>query len=48
MKEIIIRYKSFDFAVRTIKLSKFLREKKKEYVLSKQILTSGASNRCQH
>lgn len=43
MKEIIIRKKSFEFAVRIVKLSMFLRDEKKEYVLSKQILRSGTS-----
>lgn len=42
MKEIIIREKSFDFAVRIVNLSIYLREKK-EYVLSNQILKSGTS-----
>lgn len=39
----IIRIKSFDFAIRIIKLHQFLVNKKKEYVLSKQILRSGTS-----
>lgn len=43
MKEVIIKKKSFDFAVRIVKLSIFLREKKKEYVISKQVLRSGTS-----
>ena len=43
MKENIIRDKSFNFALRIVKLSKFLIEKKSEYVLSKQILRSGTS-----
>jgi hypothetical protein len=32
--------KSFDFAVRTVKLCRFLQETHHEYVLSKQLLTS--------
>lgn len=43
MKEIIIKNKSFEFAVRIINLYKFLIDTKKEYVLSKQILRSGTS-----
>jgi four helix bundle protein len=43
MKENIIQQKSFVFAVRIIKLNKYLVEKKKEFVLSKQILKSGTS-----
>ncbi len=35
--------KSLNFAVRIVNLSKYLRNKKKEYVLSKQILRSGTS-----
>ena len=35
--------KSLVFAVRIVNLSKYLRNKKKEYVLSKQILRSGTS-----
>ncbi len=43
MKEVIIRDKSFEFAVRIINLSIYLRSVKNEYVLSKQILRSGTS-----
>ncbi len=35
--------KSFAFAVRIVELYKFLKEEKKEYTLSKQILRSGTS-----
>ena len=35
--------KSKDFAIRIIKLTRYLQEDKHEYVLSKQILRSGAS-----
>lgn len=35
--------KSFEFAVRIVKLYKFLTANQKEYVLSKQILRSGTS-----
>ena len=43
MKENIIQQKSFVFAVRIINLYKYLTIKKKEFVLSKQILRSGTS-----
>ena len=39
----IITDKSFQFAVRIVKLSKHLRSSKKEYTLSKQLLRSGTS-----
>ena len=39
----IIEKKSFDFAIRIVKLYKYLCDKKKEYVLSKQVLRSGTS-----
>ncbi len=39
----IILNKSFDFAVRVVKLYKYLCEDKKEYILSKQLLRSGTS-----
>mgnify|MGYP002630855257 CR=1 FL=1 len=39
----IIQDKSFDFAVRVVKLYRHLTENKKEYVLSKQFLRSGTS-----
>jgi four helix bundle protein len=39
----LIKEKSFDFAVRIVKLNKFLQTEHKEYVLSKQILRSGTS-----
>ena len=41
--ENIIVIKSKTFAIRIVKLSKYLNENKKEYVLSKQILKSGTS-----
>ena len=43
MSESIIGDKSFDFAVRIIKLYKYLIDEKKEYILSKQLLRSGTS-----
>ncbi len=39
----ILKDKSFQFALRIIKLNKFLTEEKREYVMSKQILRSGTS-----
>ncbi len=41
--ENIIVIKSKAFAIRIVKLSKYLNDNKKEYVLSKQILKSGTS-----
>lgn len=41
--ENVIENKSFGFAVRIVKLYKYLCDKKKEYVLSKQLLRSGTS-----
>ena len=38
----VLLNKSYNFAVRIVKLSKFLRENN-EYVLSKQILRSGTA-----
>ena len=43
MKENIIKEKSYKFAVRIVKLAKYLNENKREFVLSKQILRSGTS-----
>ena len=43
MNENVIKTKTYQFAVRIIKLNKFLVNEQKEYVLSKQILRSGTS-----
>lgn len=43
MKDNVIKEKSKKFAVRIINLFKYLRDEKKEFVLSKQILRSGTS-----
>lgn len=43
MKDNIILDKSFEFAIRVVKLYKHLCDNKKEYVLSKQLLRSGTS-----
>ena len=42
-KDNVILEKSFDFAVRVVKLYKYLCSEKKEYVLSKQLLRCGTS-----
>lgn len=42
-EENIIRDKSFDFAVRVVNLCRHLMEKKREYILSKQLMRSGTS-----
>ncbi len=39
----ILEQKSFQFAIRTVNLCKHLRNAKKEYTLSKQLLRSGTS-----
>ncbi|MCL2144177.1 MAG: four helix bundle protein [Endomicrobia bacterium] len=39
----VIQEKSFDFAVKITKLCKCLRDDKKEFILSKQLLRSGTS-----
>jgi four helix bundle protein len=43
VKENVVKTKTFDFALRIIKLYQYLCEQKKEYVLSKQLLRSGTS-----
>ena len=43
MKKTIIESKSFDFAVRVVKLYKYLRKEKTENILSKQLMRSGTS-----
>ena len=42
-KDNIIQIKSYDFAVRIVKLYNHLSQEKKEFVLSKQLLRSGTS-----
>lgn len=39
----ILKNKSYDFALRIVKLSQFLVSEKKEFILSKQILRSGTA-----
>jgi four helix bundle protein len=43
MRENVIKIKSFEFALKIVKLHKYLAEDRKEYVLSKQLLRSGTS-----
>jgi four helix bundle protein len=43
MKQNIIKDKSYLFALRIVKLHRFLIENKKEFVLAKQVLRSGTS-----
>ncbi len=43
MKENVILNKSFDFALRIVKLYKYLTKTKNEYILSKQLIRSGTS-----
>ena len=43
MKENAIKLKSFEFALRIVKLYQYLVEQKKEFVLSKQLLRSGTA-----
>ena len=42
-KENVIKQKSFDFAIRIVKLYQYLNADKQEYVMSKQLLRSGTS-----
>ena len=43
MKNNIVKNKSFDFAIRIVKLYQYLSSEKKELILSKQLLRSGTS-----
>ena len=43
MKDNPVEVKSLDFAVRIVRLFQYLKDQKKEYVLSKQLLRSGTS-----
>jgi len=42
-KDNIVQTKSYDFAVRIVKVYKYLCEEKREFTLSKQLLRSGTS-----
>jgi four helix bundle protein len=43
MKENVLKEKSYSFALRIVKMCKFLCEEKREFILSKQVLRSGTS-----
>jgi len=43
MKDNPLRDKSYQFAIRIVKLSQYLQRDKKEFVLSKQVLRSGTA-----
>ena len=43
MKKDPLKDKSYQFAIRIVKLSQFVRQNKKEFVLSKQVLRSGTA-----
>lgn len=43
MRENILKTKSYSFAIRIVKLSQYLQNDKKEFILSKQILRSGTA-----
>lgn len=43
MKENIVKNKSFEFALRIVKLYQYMIDSKREFVMSKQLLRSGTS-----
>lgn len=43
MAESVLREKSYAFAVRIVKLGRFLQTEQKEYILSKQVMRSGTA-----
>jgi hypothetical protein len=43
MGENVVKNKSFEFAIQVVKIYQFLRDQKKEYTLSRQLLRSGTS-----
>ena len=43
MKKNVVKEKSLDFAVRIVKLCRYLSSNKKEFIMSKQLLRSGTS-----
>jgi len=45
VKDNVLKDKSYQFAIRIVKLSQFLQQEKKEFVLSKQVLRSGTADR---
>lgn len=43
MRKSILKEKSYNFAIRAVNLSRYLRDEKREYVLSKQFLRCGTA-----
>jgi four helix bundle protein len=43
MKENVLKKKSFDFALRIVKLYQYLKEEKKEFIMSRQLMRSGTA-----
>jgi len=43
LKDNVVYAKSYDFAIRAVKLSQYLQKEHKEFVLSKQVLRCGTS-----
>ena len=43
LKMSLLKQKSYDFALRIIKLYKYLSDEQKEYILSKQVMRSGTA-----
>lgn len=43
MKDNVVKNKSYQFAIRVVKMYKYLIGQKKEFVLSKQFLRSGTA-----
>lgn len=43
LKQNVVKEKSFAFALRMVRLAKYLQDEKKEFVLSRQILRSGTA-----
>ena len=43
MPESILKKKSYEFAIRTVNLNRYLRDQKHEFVLSKQVLRCGTA-----
>jgi len=43
MRENVLKKKSFDFALRIVKMYKYLQDEKKEFIMSKQLMRSGTS-----
>jgi four helix bundle protein len=43
MGESVLKVKSFAFAIRIVRLAQYLQSKKKEYVISEQVLKSGTA-----